>query len=58
MPSIEKKQKIYLEKLSQNLTLSNRKKRSVMKKTNSTEEIEKKLPFLNEWSDVCLTGGR
>jgi hypothetical protein len=46
-----------MEKLSHNAVFSNRKKRSVLN-TTSTDSIEKKLPFLNEWSDVSITGGR
>jgi hypothetical protein len=56
VPSIENKQKIYREKLSQNAVFSNRKKKRSLINTNSTDSIEKKLPFLNEWSDVSITG--
>jgi len=35
---------------------SHRKKKKSLINTNSTDSIEKKLPFLNEWSDVSITG--
>lgn len=56
MPSIENKQKIYNEKFTSNAVFSNRKIKKNKIKTGSTDSFEKKLPFLNEWSNVSVTG--
>ena len=56
VPSLENRKKIYQEKLSQNAVFSNRKQKKSMMNTGSTDSFEKKLPFLNEWSDVSVTG--
>jgi hypothetical protein len=44
-----------MEKRSHNAGFSNRLKRSLIKST-SIDSYEKKLPFLNEWSEVSIKG--
>ena len=56
VPSLENRKKIYQEKLSQNAVFSNRKPKKSLMNTGSTDSFEKKLPFLNEWSNVSVNG--